>query len=154
MTREIYTVNARSVAASPERVYALAANVADWPRLLSHYRYVRVLEQDDEVRTVAMGARHSGIPVRWTAIQETRPDRLEIRYRHIRGVTRGMDVVWRVEPAAGGARATITHRLRPEWWWLRPALSRWMVGTVFVMAIAERTLAGIAARAEAEGAGR
>lgn len=154
MTREIYTVNSRQVAASPDQVFELAANVLNWPELLPHYRYVVMLRDGETTRTVAMGALRSGIPVRWTAIQELRPDRGEIQYRHIAGVTRGMDVVWRIEPDEGGSRATITHRLQPGRPWLRLGLSRWVVGTLFVMAIAERTLAGIARQAEADGNGR
>ncbi len=151
MIPEIYTVNSQSVAAEPERVFALAADVTAWPELLSHYRYVRVLDGGDTSRTVAMGAQRGGFPVRWTAIQEIRPDRLEIYYRHVAGVTRGMDVLWQIEGAVGGSRAIITHRLQPDRWWLQSGVSRWVVGTVFVMAIADRTLAGIAARAEADG---
>lgn len=151
MTQEIYTVNSRHVAASRDRVFALAADVLHWPELLPHYRYVRVLSGGGGTRTVAMGARRSGVPVRWTAIQTMHPDICEIHYRHVAGVTRGMDVVWRIEETDGGSRATITHRLQPCRTWLRLGFSRWVVGRVFVMAIADRTLAGIAARAEAGG---
>jgi ribosome-associated toxin RatA of RatAB toxin-antitoxin module len=150
MTAHIDTVNMRVVAASPERVFELAADVVSWPDILPHYRYVRVLAETGRRRTVEMGARRSGVPVRWTASQEIRPDCLEIAYTHIAGVTRGMHVLWRIEPEGTGARATITHRLRPAQRWLRYRVTQWIVGTLFVMDIADRTLAGIARQAEGE----
>jgi ribosome-associated toxin RatA of RatAB toxin-antitoxin module len=150
MTGMIDTLNTRVIAADPDLVFSLAANVTDWPEILPHYRYVRVLAGTDHRRTVAMGAARSGVPVRWTAIQEVNHSRLEILYRHVGGVTTGMDVVWTIEPLEAGARATITHRLRPERWWLRYGLTQWIVGTLFVMNIADRTLAGIGRHAELE----
>jgi aromatase len=150
MTAEIETVNSRAVAAGADQVFALAADVESWPAILPHYRYVHVVSDRGATRTVAMGARRSGIPVRWTAIQKVHADQLEIAYEHIAGVTRGMDVLWRIEPAGFGTRAMITHRLRPRQWWLRYRLTQWIVGKLFVMNIADRTLAGIAARAEGE----
>jgi ribosome-associated toxin RatA of RatAB toxin-antitoxin module len=145
---EIVTTNTRVIASDPETVFSLAADVSAWPAILPHYRYVRVLSSDEATRTVAMGASRSGIPVRWTAVQQLYPQSLEIRYRHVAGVTRGMEVLWKIEPAEAGSRAVITHRLHPRQWWLQTGATRWMVGTVFVMNIADRTLAGIASRAE------
>lgn len=148
MSAGIVTANTRLIASDPEAVFSLAADVRAWPAILPHYRYVRILSTDQMTRTVAMGASRSGIPVRWTAIQELHPESLEIAYRHIAGVTRGMDVLWKIEPAEAGCRAVITHRLRPQQWWMRTPASEWIVGTLFVMNIADRTLAGIASKAE------
>lgn len=149
MSSSIRTINARAIAASPGLVYELAADVEAWPQILGHYRYVRVLGGTPSARLVAMGATRSGIPVSWTAEQEQCPDRLEIAYRHVRGVTRGMEVLWRIEPLGAGSRAVITHALDLGRWWLRNGVSQHIVGELFVAAIAERTLAGIGARAEA-----
>lgn len=152
MTGAIRTVNERSVAASPQVVLRYAMRVESWPRLLSHYRYVRVLGECEGERVVAMGARRTGIPVRWTAVQAVDPETLRVTYRHIGGVTRGMWVVWQIEPEAAGVRVTISHELQPSRWWLRFRWSQWIVGRFFVEDIADRTLAGIARAAERQGA--
>ena len=154
MTFAIHTVNERAIWATPDRVYELAADVTAWPDILSHYRYVRVRSEENGNRTVEMGARRSGFPVRWTAVQQPRPEQCEIAYRHTEGITRGMDVLWRIELNAGRSLTTITHVLHPTAWWLRFKISRWVVGEVFVKAIAEKTLAGIAAHAEQTGQDR
>lgn len=96
-----------------------------------------------------MSARRSAIPVRWAAIQELLPEQLQVIYHHIEGVTRGMDVVWRIERGIGATTVTIEHDLEPYTWWLRPRISRHIVGTLFVMHIADRTLRGVKRQAEA-----
>lgn len=144
----LHTENRIVVHAPPETVYAVAADVAAWPEILPHYRYVRVLVDGDRGRTVEMSARRSGIPVAWGSRQELLPDRLQVRYHHIAGVTRGMDVLWTVESGPDGTVVTIDHDLDPQRWWLRPRISRYIVGTMFVMHIADRTLRGVKRRAE------
>jgi len=76
--------------------------------------------------------------------------RLEVRYRHIRGITTGMDVVWRVEPRGTGSHVTLIHEWQgPDWPLIRRPAAEWVIGPVFVHGIATRTLAGVA-RAAAE----
>lgn len=74
----------------------------------------------------------------------------EIRYQHIAGITRGMDVLWTIHPTGKGeSDVTITHRWAgPSWWLLRRPAAEWIIGPVFVHGIALRTLAGIARAAE------
>ena len=39
-----------------------------------------------------------------------------VHYRHVRGITTGMDVVWRFEPDGGGTEVTIVHEWTgPRW---------------------------------------
>jgi hypothetical protein len=72
-----------------------------------------------------------------------------IRYRHVRGITRGMDVAWRVMPRAGGTAVEIVHEWDGPAWPLisRPAANL-VIGPVFIHGIASRTLAGIKRHAE------
>jgi hypothetical protein len=80
------------------------------------------------------------------------PAKLEVRYRHIRGITRGMDVVWRLTPAGGGTRIELVHDWAgPSWPVIRRPAAEWVIGPVFVHGIASRTLAGIKRHAEAAG---
>jgi hypothetical protein len=67
-----------------------------------------------------------------------------VHYRHVRGITRGMDVVWQLQPAADGAEVTIVHQWAGPPWPLvgRPAAA-FVIGPVFIHGIASRTLAGI-----------
>src|SRR5574340_899565 len=106
----IYTENTLWMQAPPDRVFRLASNIAEWPRLLPHYRWVRVLEDDGTRRLARMSARRSWIPTWWTSVQQLEPAQRRIRYAHTGGITTGMDVEWRLSEENGGTRAIITHR--------------------------------------------
>ncbi|HZU14611.1 MAG TPA: SRPBCC family protein [Chloroflexota bacterium] len=147
----IHTENRIEIAAPATVIWDIAAAVERWPEILPHYRYVRS-EGTGEERIVHMGASRSGIPVRWSARQELHPERNEITYHHTAGVTQGMDVVWHIVPSGRGCTVSIDHDLTPRRWWLRPAPARYIVGTLFVMHIADRTLAGVRQEAEARAA--
>jgi uncharacterized membrane protein len=149
----MHTDNWIFINAPVHRVYELASRVEDWPRFLWHYRYVDLIYTavggDRRSRLVKMGAKRSGIPVSWTSLQHLDPRRRRIRYRHVGGVTRGMDVLWSLEPGDGGTLVTIEHDLLSSRWWLRPRPSAYIVGTLFVESIADQTLAGVKHEAEA-----
>jgi len=135
-----------------ERIFPLAAEVERWPERLPHYRYVRRLPAANGERRFAMGARRGFIPVRWEAIQVALPDRRRIEFRHVGGVTRGMQVAWRFVPVDGGWDVSIEHELNLGW----PVIGGWaadhIIGPQFVEAIARRTLRRVKALAEAEAA--
>jgi hypothetical protein len=74
-----------------------------------------------------------------------------IRFRHIEGITKGMDVEWSFRAAQGGTDVTIVHA------WDGPPVplvgipaATLVIGPVFIHGIASRTLAGLAAVAEQE----
>ena len=147
------TVDERLVAAAPDDVFKVAADVEGWPAILPHYRYVRMLERRPGGGVVEMSANRPFGPLNWPTwwVSEmwVDPARREVRYRHIRGVTRGMDVLWRIEPISSGSRATIVHDWNgPAWPLIRRPAAEWVIGPVFVHGIASRTLAGIARAAE------
>jgi ribosome-associated toxin RatA of RatAB toxin-antitoxin module len=142
-------VNEITIAAPQARIYELAAETERWPEILPHYRSVVVLERAGAKRTVAMAAWRDLIPISWVAVQTDDPETPAIHFRHVRGWTRGMDVVWRFAPVAGGTRVTIEHRLEFAF----PVASAWLgehvVGGFFVDNVARKTLARIKALAEA-----
>lgn len=149
------TVDTILVGAPPERVFHWASTVERWPEILPHYRWVRMLERQGEGGLVEMAAWRPFGPLRWPTwwASEMRVDRTrrEVRYRHIRGITAGMDVLWTVEAEGAGTRATIVHEWDgPAWPLIRRPAAEWVIGPVFVHGIASRTLAGIAAAAERE----
>jgi ribosome-associated toxin RatA of RatAB toxin-antitoxin module len=146
----------RVVRAAPRTIYALAAAVEDWPRLLPHYRWVRVLATDGALRrTVEMAARRDvvgriGVPLRWTAVQTLHPDITRIEFVHVRGISRGMHVVWTIDRDPGDpsqALVEISHRFAPAWP-VPDALISAVVGEYFVNGVAQRTLAHLGALAQ------
>jgi ribosome-associated toxin RatA of RatAB toxin-antitoxin module len=141
-----------SIRAPAELVFHLVSNVERWPRLLPHYDRVTVRERhDDGAMTADMVARRPlvpvlglGLPVAWRSRTWNEPEVLRLRFRHLAGATRGMDVTWRIEAAPGGCMVTIEHDFRPR-------LATWavLVERAFVRPIAGRTLATFKAIAEA-----
>ncbi len=149
------TVDATHVAAPPERVWPLAAHVERWPEHLPHYRWVTRSRGDaggDGV--VEMAAwRPFGIlnwPTWWESEMRVDDAKHEVRYRHVRGITKGMDVVWTLTPdGLGGTNVMIVHEWDGPAWPLVGALAaRLVIGPVFVHGIASRTLAGLRRAAE------
>ncbi len=157
----MYTEDRITIAAPVRRVYELAAAIDRWPEILPHYRWVAVLRDlpdrgDARQRLVEMAATRDGFPVKWVSIQELDPGRREVRYRHVRGVTRGMDVIWALttSPDAGGREGTavrLIHLFDPPWPRpLGPLVARYIVGGLFVHDIATKTLRRIKDLAETE----
>jgi len=149
----LHTENTITIDAPFEIIFDLAAEVTSWPQLLPHYRFVREwdpLTPADRLgrRVVAMSAWRTGIPVSWTSTQEIDRDARQVRYHHLAGATRGMDVVWRFEVRSGAVDVTIDHYLESARWWFRLPGVEYIVGSLFVMHIADRTLRGIKHQAE------
>ena len=148
------TVDRIRVHAPFARVFAAASSVSRWPAILPHYRWVRLLD-DGLVEMAAwrpFGGRGGFIkyPTWW--VSEMTVDRLagEIRYRHVQGVTRGMEVVWRlVEAGDGAVDMEIVHTWTgPRWPLIGRLAANLVIGPVFIHGIASRTLAGIKRYAE------
>ncbi|MDE2572432.1 MAG: SRPBCC family protein [bacterium] len=142
----MHSETAVTIAAPPRAIYDVVANVEGWPRILPHYRYVRRTGDG----SLAMAARRGWIPVRWWARVEGDPLAPALRFRHVAGWTRGMEVRWSFTPCQGGTRVAIVHdldfRVLPlarEW------IARRVIGDFFVDAIARRTLACVKALMEA-----
>ena len=142
------TVDTVVIRAPVDRVLDAAADVERWPRILAHYRWVRFLERRNGGGTVEMAAwRPFGVfrfPAWWVSeMTVDRPAR-EIRYRHVRGITTGMDVVWRLTEQPAGVDVTIVHEWAgPAWPLIGSLAARLVIGPVFIHGIATRTLAGL-----------
>lgn len=151
------TVDRIQMRAPLDRVYAAAAAVERWPAILPHYRWVRRLEGS----LVEMAAWRPFGPFKYPTwwVSEMTLDRpaAEIRYRHVRGITRGMTVVWRMVEVRGGSGGGVDVEIVHTWtgprWPLVGALAAdVIIGPVFIHGIASRTLAGIKRAVEAEAA--
>ena len=150
------TVDVQWFRAAPERVFEVAADVERWPERLAHYRYVRFESRQGDRGVVAMSAHRPfgplAWPTWWTSEMEIDRARNEVRYRHVRGVTTGMTVAWRLRPERGGTTVTLVHEWDgPPWGPLRRVAAEWVIGPVFVHGIASRTLAGLARYCERSG---
>lgn len=148
------TLDRTRIHAPLERVFQAASDVERWPALLPHYRWVRVLEQRPEGGLVEMAAWRPfgpvGYPTWW--VSEMRVDRVTpaVHYRHVRGITTGMDVVWRFVPGNDGIDVSVVHQWSgPAWPLISKPAADLVIGPVFIHGIASRTLAGIKRHVEA-----
>jgi ribosome-associated toxin RatA of RatAB toxin-antitoxin module len=146
------TVDRIRVHASFVRVFAAASSVARWPSILPHYRWVRLL--DDRLVEMAAWRPFGGglinYPTWWVSEMTIDRPAGEIRYRHVRGITRGMEVVWRlVEAGEGFVDVEVVHTWDgPTWPLIGRLAADLVIGPVFIHGIASRTLAGIKRHAE------
>lgn len=149
------TVDQRIVRAPADRMFEAAADVERWPERLPHYRWVRFNDRRADGGVVEMAAVRPFGPLAWPVWWESEmwidAARREVRYRHVRGITRGMDVVWSVVPrGTEETEVTILHTWDgPNWPLIRVPAAEWVIGPVFVHGIASRTLAGLAQAVEA-----
>jgi hypothetical protein len=134
-------------------VFGLAHDVERWATLLPHYARSRLEDTDGWGRPIIefMARRPLvpvlglGLPVVWWSRTWNEPEALRLRFEHIGGATRGMDVTWRIEATGDGrCRVTISHEFSPR----MPGFA-WFVDRVFTRPIAGRTLATFKALAEA-----
>jgi ribosome-associated toxin RatA of RatAB toxin-antitoxin module len=163
--RSMQTVDEQLVRAPLATIFELASQVELWPRHLPHYRYVRFrTRRSDGGGLVEMSANRPfqlktprgrlriNWPTWWLSEMAVDKKRPSIRFRHVGGITREMDVEWSFSPAPGGTHVRIVHL------WDGPRRFRrigrlaatYLIGPVFIHGIASRTLAGLAAVAERE----
>lgn len=141
-----------AIDAPPELVFRLARRVDTWERLLPHYARSRVVDRRTDgslvvqfvARRPLIGFLGIGLPVAWRARTWNEPASLRLRFVHVGGATRGMDVTWRIELTPTGCTVSIDHDFRPRVPGFAAFVDRW-----FTRAIAGRTLATFKALAEA-----
>ena len=157
----MHTENTVYMRGPKARIFQLAADIANWPALLPHYREVLIFEQTDDGRrkVVEMAAVRDdfplpglAFPVRWRSVQVCEPETGRIYFKHIGGIARGMWVVWSLEDDAWGrgVKVTIRHDLTYPFPFLNGWFARDMVGRQFVGAIAGKTLATLKSIVENE----
>ena len=157
--RRVRTVDEALVRAPLATIFAIAADVEGWPRHLPHYRFVRFRERaPDGGGLVEMSANRPFGAVNWptwwlSRMQVRAPGsgspEPSIRFRHVGGVTTGMDVEWQFAPRPEGTHVRIVHVWNgPRWPLIGIFAARRVIGPVFVHGIASRTLAGLARAAE------
>ncbi len=155
--RAMTTLDEQLVRAPMDRIFTIARDVEHWPAYLPHYRFVRFRERtSDGGGIVEMAANRPfgalAWPTWWLSEMSVDEQAPAVRFRHIGGITTGMDVEWTFERAAdGGTHVRILHVWDgPRWPLIGVFAATTVIGPVFVHGIASRTLAGLAAVAERE----
>jgi ribosome-associated toxin RatA of RatAB toxin-antitoxin module len=155
------TVDERVVDAPVDDIFQLAADVERWPEYLPPYRFVRIRERMIATNVVEMSANRPfgrgtvQWPTWWVSLMELRHAEggryPTIRFRHIEGITKRMEVEWSFVPLAErrSTRVTVLHLWNgPSWPGIGRIAARMVIGPVFVHGIASRTLDGLARAAE------
>lgn len=145
----MHTENRVEIRGELRKIFQVAAQVDRWPQILPHYRWVKVLQRKKRRTVVEMAARRASFPVRWTAVQEVFPYE-RITYKHIKGITSGMNVAWTFRPIEAGVQIVITHDFTVSWPAIGRFFSKYIVGELFVKPIAKKTLRHIKRAVEAE----
>ena len=114
--RPMETVDERLVRAPVEVIFEIASRVEQWPAYLEHYRYVRfrdrrsdgggIVEMSANRRFDLSRASETSLrfnwPTWWLSEMSVTRSPPSIRFRHIGGITKGMDVEWTFTQAPGG----------------------------------------------------
>lgn len=149
------TIDEGRTSADADLCFEVAADVERWPTILPHYRWVRFHEKHDFARgVVEMAAWRAFGPLKyptwWVSEMSSDSSSRTVTYKHVDGITRGMDVLWEVLPEEGGGTLLrITHDWPgPDWPVIGGLAADAVIGPHFISAIAGRTLAGVIRSAE------
>ncbi len=135
----MHTGNSIIIQAPRATIFETAADLAQWPRILPHYRYIRFLSRPPGPTVVEMAATRSGIPISWTSEFVADRERMELRFLHLKAFTRGMKVTWTFRETPAGVLVEILHVLRFRVPALAPIADR-IIGGFFIHHVANRTL--------------
>jgi len=158
--RAMYMIDEIEMRAPLEICFRAGADVERWPDILPHYRWVRFHRKDGfGTGRVEMAARRNFVgpvsyPVWWVSEMTTDEQTPSVLYRHVAGVTTGMDVEWSFEelsPGVTGVRILHAWEAGPAWPLPAPVrrlASSAVIGPLFIHHVAGRTLSGIRDHAE------
>jgi ribosome-associated toxin RatA of RatAB toxin-antitoxin module len=135
----MHLANSILINAPKARIFEAAANLEKWPDFLPHYRYIRYLERSPDRNVVEMAARRGIIPISWMSEEVIDRQRYEVRFRHLRAWTKGMEVIWSFAEQPGGVLVSIRHDLRFRVPILAP-IAEPIVGRFFIHHVANQTL--------------
>jgi uncharacterized membrane protein len=134
--------------------YKVGADVERWPQILRHYRWVKFRHKEEFAKgVVEMAAwRPFGVlnyPTWWVSEMWHDAGVPAVFYRHIEGITRGMNVRWDFESRGDQTLIRVVHEWGgPSWPFIGAVAAQMVIGPFFISAIARRTLAGVAAEAQ------
>jgi ribosome-associated toxin RatA of RatAB toxin-antitoxin module len=123
-----------------EKIFEIAADLSLWPKILPHYRWVWYIEKSPTKNVVQMAAMRGWIPIQWTSVQEIDRERMQVRFRHFKAFTKGMEVVWTFTATHDGVEVRIRHDLKPTIPIIGTFIAEKIIGKFFVSHVANRTL--------------
>ncbi|MEO6053135.1 MAG: SRPBCC family protein [Chthoniobacterales bacterium] len=135
----MHTQTSITIRAPKEQIFETAADLSQWPAILPHYRYIHYLQRGEDRHIVKMAAMRDFIPIAWVSEQIIDRHRLEVRFRHLKAFTKGMEVVWTFEDRTEGVFVTILHDLNFRIPSLAPIADK-VIGEFFIDNIANKTL--------------
>jgi ribosome-associated toxin RatA of RatAB toxin-antitoxin module len=135
----MHQVNSIVMRAPKQRIFETAADLEKWPSFLPHYRFIHYYERGPERNVVRMAARRDFIPISWVSEEIIDRSNLEVRFKHLKAWTKGMEVVWTFAETDEGVRVSIIHELRFRVSSLAPVAEP-IIGDFFIGHIANQTL--------------
>ena len=135
----MHKTNSIIMHAARAEIFETAANLELWPKILPHYRYIRYLERSPTRNLVIMAATRSGIPIKWTSEEIIDREKTEVRFHHLKAVTKGMRVVWTFQETPVGVLVKIAHDLSFRIPLLAPVADA-IIGNFFIHYVANKTL--------------
>ena len=142
----MYIENTTIMRGDWETVWELSSDIAKWPERLPHYRKVIIQSTSPggQIRHAYMSCWRDILPVSWHTIQRLKsssdPAAARVFYNHVKGVTKGMEVIWKFEPLDEGVyRVTISHDWNPRWPLIGKLAAR-LISLQIVRNIADKTL--------------
>ena len=145
----MHQVNSIVMRAPKQRIFETAADLEKWPTFLPHYRFIHYLERGLERNVVRMAARRDFIPISWVSEEIIDRSKLEVRFRHLKAWTKGMEVIWTFAETDEGIRVSICHNLHFRVPTLAP-LAEPIIGDFFIGHIANQTLKHMKTHVERE----
>lgn len=143
------------VHAPPDVCFQVAADVERWPDILPHYRWVRFRQKQSfgagVVEMAAWRPFPAGLkyPTWWVSEMRSEATEPAVYYKHVDGITRGMEVKWELNRQGKNTFIRLFHSWNgPAWPLISSVAAERVILPHFVSAIAQRTLAGVAHAAE------
>ncbi len=136
----MHAENSIIMKAPMDYIFGVAADLALWPKILPHYRWVNYLEKSPTRNLVQMAAKRNWIPIKWTSEQEIDPEKMEVRFHHLKAFTKGMRVVWSFTPTPHGVEVRIRHDLKSGIPVIGNFIANVIVGKFFIHYVANQTL--------------
>jgi ribosome-associated toxin RatA of RatAB toxin-antitoxin module len=135
----MHQVNSIVMRAPKQRIFETAADLEKWPTFLPHYRFICYYERGADRNIVRMAARRDFIPISWVSEEIIDRNKLEVRFRHLKAWTKGMEVIWTFVETNEGIRVSIVHDLHFRVPALAPVAEP-IIGDFFIGHIANQTL--------------
>jgi ribosome-associated toxin RatA of RatAB toxin-antitoxin module len=123
-----------------QRVFEVASDLERWPTFLPHYIKNTFIEGNVDDGIVTMSCRRPPLVLTWTSIYRRDHGNFQMYFKHLKPITRGMVVIWELEPTDSGTSITIKHDLTIPWPVIGRFVSDILIQRISIDYVAPRTL--------------